>query len=104
MDALMGIVGAVAISRWSYGLMKESSDVLLDKSVGTSSFDKIVEAIKLENDAVISDIHIWKIAATHQAAILTVESKDPLEPHKYKQILKQNIPHLSHVSIEVNRI
>jgi len=94
MDALMGIVGVLVISRWSYGLAKEFSDVLLDKSIDTSSFDKAVEAIKLENDAVISDIHIWKIAATHQATIL----------NKYKQILKQNIPHLSHVSIEVNSI
>lgn len=87
MDALMGIVGAVVISRWSDGLAKESSDVLLDKSIATSSFDKTVEAIKLENDTVISNIHIWKIAATHQAAILTVASKAPLETHKYKHIL-----------------
>ena len=33
MDPLMGIVGAIVIFRWSYGLVKESSEVLLDKSV-----------------------------------------------------------------------
>tara|TARA_R110002049_G_scaffold116033_2_gene268321 strand:- start:4137 stop:5045 length:909 start_codon:yes stop_codon:yes gene_type:complete len=104
MDSVMGIVGAIVIARWSYGLIKESSDVLLDKSVGSSSLNKIAEAVKIKNETVISDIHIWKIATAHQAAILSVASKEPLEPHEYKLILKQHLPRLSHVSIEVNRL
>ena len=32
-DPVMGIVGAIVILHWSYGLIKESSTVLLDKSV-----------------------------------------------------------------------
>jgi len=104
MDSLMGIVGAVVIARWSYGLIKESSDVLLDKSIGSSSLNKIAEAIKAENETIISDIHIWKIATAHQAAIVSVASKEPLKPDEYKLILKQHLPLLSHVSIEVNQL
>ena len=104
MDSLMGIVGAVVIARWSYGLIKESSDVLLDKSVGSSSLNNIAEAIKAENETIISDIHIWKIATAHQAAIVSIASKEPLKPEEYKLILKQHLPLLSHVSIEVNKL
>lgn len=104
MDAVMGIVGAAVISRWSYGLIKESSNVLLDKSVNTSSFEKIATAIKSENQGIINDIHIWKIGTSHQAAILSVAAEQPLEPHEYKQILKQHLPRLSHISIEVNKL
>jgi len=62
MDAVMGIVGAAVISRWSYGLIKESSNVLLDKTVSFASFEKIAKNIKTENQAIINDIHIWKMA------------------------------------------
>jgi cation diffusion facilitator family transporter len=101
MDAIMGIVGAAVILRWSFGLIKDSSDVLLDKSVGFERFPEIAQAIKNENNAVISDIHVWKIGQSHQAAILSVVTEDPLEPYVYKQILKRHIPLLSHISIEV---
>jgi len=103
MDAVMGIVGAAVISRWSYGLIKESSNVLLDKTVSFASFEKIAKNIKEENDATINDIHIWKIGTSHHAAILSIITEEPLEPNVYKQILNQHLPRLSHISIEVNK-
>ena len=103
MDAIMGIVGAAVILRWSYGLIKESSAVLLDKTVGFNSFSEIAKVIKEENNAVISDIHVWKIGASHQAAILSIVAEEPLEPYAYKQILIQKLPQLSHISIEITK-
>lgn len=103
MDALMGIVGAAVILRWSYGLIKESSDVLLDKSVNTASFKKVADVFKHETNSVIVDLHVWKISSVHQAAILSITTDKPLESHVYKQLLKQRLPLLSHISIEVNQ-
>ncbi|MGX5203011.1 cation diffusion facilitator family transporter [Aliikangiella sp. IMCC44632] len=101
MDAVMGIVGAGVISRWSYGLIKESSSVLLDKTINLSSFDKIAKSLRDESNTIILDLHIWKIGTSHRAAILSIQAKNPLEPHAYKKILKQHIPRLSHISVEV---
>lgn len=103
MDAVAGIVGALIIAKWSYGLIKESSSVLLDKSTYTELFSKIAAAIQSETQAVVRDIHIWRIAAAHQAAILSIVAAEPLEPNVYKNILKQHLPQLSHISIEVNK-
>lgn len=103
MDAVMGIVGAAVISRWSYGLIKESSNVLLDKTVNLSSYTEIAKMIKEENNAIIDDIHIWKMGTSHQAAILSIVTEDPLEPHEYKQMLKQHLPRLAHITIEINK-
>lgn len=103
MDAIMGIVGALVIARWSYGLIKESSGVLLDKAVGSSTYEDIATTIKKENQATISDIHIWKIGTSHQAAIISVYTETSFEPNEYKQILKQHLPRLSHMSIEINK-
>lgn len=104
MDAVMGIVGAIVITRWSYGLIKESSQVLLDKSANTLTLTKAIEAVTTENEAIIRDIHIWKIAPGHQAIILSIATKEPLAPSHYTQLLQQRLPELSHISIEVNTI
>tara|TARA_R110000803_G_scaffold24824_2_gene59591 strand:- start:26834 stop:27739 length:906 start_codon:yes stop_codon:yes gene_type:complete len=100
LDPIIGIVGAVVIFHWSFGLIKESSTVLLDKSVDSSILDKISLAMK-EKNTIIKDIHIWKIANSHQAAILSVSSHEALDLDEYKHILKGFLPKLSHISIEV---
>lgn len=100
MDPLMGIVGAIVILRWSYGLIKESSEVLLDKSIKQPTMDKISDALSKKN-TVINDIHVWKIATAHQSAILKVTSSEPLRTDEYESILKGILPQLSHVSIEI---
>jgi cation diffusion facilitator family transporter len=102
-DPVMGIVGAIVILHWSYGLIKESSTVLLDKSVDVSTFEKISQTLDKRN-TIINDIHVWKIASTHQAAILSVSSQSPLSTEEYKKILSESLPQLSHVSVEINKI
>jgi len=103
MDAVMGIVGAIVISRWSYGLIKESSHVLLDKSANTLTLTKAIDAVTVENGTIIRDIHIWKIAPGHQAIILSIAAKIPLEASHYKKLIQQKLPGLSHISIEVSK-
>lgn len=102
-DPVMGIVGAIVIFHWSYGLIKESSSVLLDKSVDVATFEKISQTLN-EKHTIINDIHVWKIATTHQAAILSVSSPSPLSTEEYKQLLSESLPQLSHVSVEINKI
>ena len=101
MDPLMGIVGAMVIFHWSFGLIKESSAVLLDKSVDTATLEKISIAMN-EKNTVVNDIHVWKIASSHQSAILSVSSNEPLSSKEYKAMVKEALPHVSHISIEVN--
>ncbi|TMM42425.1 CDF family Co(II)/Ni(II) efflux transporter DmeF [Colwellia ponticola] len=102
MDPLMGIVGALVISKWSYGLIKDSSEILLDKSVKQSTVDKITEVLRKKN-TIINDLHVWKIATSHQAAIIKVTAVEPMSSDEYKHILRELLPQLSHISIEVNR-
>ena len=102
-DPVMGIVGAIVIFHWSYGLIKESSSVLLDKSVDVATFEKISQTLN-EKHTIINDIHVWKIATTHQAAILSVSSSSPLSTEEYKELLSASLPQLSHVSVEINKI
>lgn len=101
MDPLMGIVGAIVISKWSYGLIKESSKILLDKSENNSTLEEISTALNNKN-TMIKDIHVWKIATNHQAVILKVSSSTPLKLEEYEAVIKKFVPRLSHITIEVH--
>jgi Co/Zn/Cd efflux system component len=101
MDPVMGIVGAIVIIRWSFNLIKGSSDVLLDKSVNPEALSLISDEIIGKHNTIIYDLHVWNVAASHQAAIISISSKNPLSIEEYKRILKQYLPLLSHVTVEI---
>ncbi|WP_022942366.1 CDF family Co(II)/Ni(II) efflux transporter DmeF, partial [Psychromonas hadalis] len=78
LDPVMGIVGALIISRWAWGLLTQTGPILLDKSIDPHYKQQIINCIESEPDQQISDIHIWKISADHFAAIISVVSVQPL--------------------------
>lgn len=101
LDPIMGVVGAIIITRWSYGLIKQTSPILLDASVDEEYQDKIKKAIEEDSDNRISDIHVWKVGANHYAAIIALVTNSPCSAGYYKKLLCK-FKRLSHVTIEVN--
>jgi len=100
LDPLMGVVGAVIITRWSYGLIKQTSPILLDGSIEKNYRQKISKAIENDSDNIISDLHIWKVGANHYAAIISLITHHPKPVEYYKELLI-DFHKLSHVTIEV---
>ena len=101
-DALMGIVGAVIITRWALGLMKQTGPILLDASIEPDYQQKIINQLESETDTNISDIHIWKVSADHYAAMISIVSRDPQSVEYYKNILHK-FDKIEHLTIEVNQ-
>ncbi len=101
LDPIMGIVGAIIITRWSYGLLKQTSPILLDASIEEDHQRKIIEAIEKDSDNRISDFHVWKVGANHYAAIISLVTHYPCSTEHYKKLLNK-FDKLSHVTIEVN--
>jgi len=102
LDPVMGLVGAAVITRWSYGLVRDTSQILLDGGVDEETRAAIRRAIEGDADNRIADLHVWHIGPHHYAASVSVVTHDPQAPGHYKQLLS-DIPHLAHVHIEVNR-
>ncbi len=71
LDAMMGIVGAVVIGKWTLGLMKQTAPVLLDESINKSYQDEITET--LAPYAEIVDLHIWKVSGHHYSAAIALK-------------------------------
>jgi cation diffusion facilitator family transporter len=101
MDPIMGIIGAIVITRWSYGLLGQTGKILLDYSNDSNLAEKVREAIEKNEDAVIEDLHIWKIGPGHHSAIVSLRTGTEKEPSYFKNQLC-SIPALSHVTVEVN--
>jgi len=100
LDPFMGVVGAVIITRWSYGLIKQTSPILLDGSIDKKHRQAITKKIEDDSDNIISDLHIWKVGANHYAAIISLITHHPKPVEYYKNLLV-DFDKLSHVTIEV---
>lgn len=101
-DPIMGIVGSIIIIRWSYGLIKETSPLLLDASIAEDYKLLITTAIEEDADNQIADIHVWKIGANDYAAIISIVTHVPNTTDHYKALLK-DFDKLSHITIEINK-
>jgi len=101
LDPVMGIVGAIIITRWSYGLIKQTSPILLDGSIEEEYQLAIQEAIEKDSDNRITDIHIWKVGPNHYAAIISIVTHSPKATEYYKELLSE-FHRLAHITIEIN--
>ncbi|MCK6448915.1 MAG: CDF family Co(II)/Ni(II) efflux transporter DmeF [Planctomycetes bacterium] len=101
MDPLCGIVGAVVILRWSWGLVRATGAVLVDATPDPALVAAIRERVEREGD-VLCDLHVWRVGPGHVAAIVSIASDTPREPSEYKRRLTELAP-LAHVTVEVHR-
>ncbi|MEM1048850.1 MAG: CDF family Co(II)/Ni(II) efflux transporter DmeF [Pseudomonadota bacterium] len=100
-DPVMGVVGAVVISRWSWGLIRDAGGVLLDTvPPHTHLEERIREVIEVNGDQ-ITDLHVWRIGPGHCAAIVSIASVAPKPPGVYKNRMHK-IDELSHITVEVH--
>lgn len=102
MDPVMGIVGAILICSWSFGLIRGTSFVLLDQQGPEPLRDAITRGIESEAETRVSDLHLWSVGPGVYVLVLTVVAKDPQSPDHYKHLLPRN-GYLAHVTIEVQR-
>lgn len=101
MDALMGIVGAVVISSWGYGLLRATSRILLDSVPDHATLRAIQDAIEADSDNMIADLHVWRLGPQGYGVIISLVTHAPKDPSHYKELL-QGFSDLRHVTIEVN--
>lgn len=101
MDPMMGIVGAAFIIRWSYGLLRDSSRILLDYDEHGEMASRIRKTLEQAGKIEVNDLHVWRLGPGHYSAVAAVSSGAPVTPEALKASLC-SIPGLSHVIIEVD--
>jgi cation diffusion facilitator family transporter len=100
MDPAMGIVGAVVIARWSWGLLRGAGAVLLDMTPDGHTADAIRARLERDGD-VVADLHLWRVGPGHMAGIVAIVADRPQPPAAYKARVAQ-VAGLSHLTVEVH--
>jgi cation diffusion facilitator family transporter len=101
MDPAMGLIGTILVARWSLGLVRMTSRVLLDRQAPQHIMDAIREEIEKHDDNRVVDLHVWSIGPQIFAAEVVILTKDPQLPRHYKRMLPRNLG-LAHLIVEVH--
>ena len=103
MDPMMGLVGALLVTIWAVGLMRQSTAVLLDRQAPAGLIKEVRAAVEGDSGSDrVTDLHVWSIGPGIYAALLAVISDKPLSADDYRA----KLPHgygLVHVHVEVRQ-
>ena len=99
MDPLAGLIGALVIANWSFGLLRDTGGILLDRMPDPYMAERVRKAIETDDDRV-TDLHLWRLGPGHLGAIVSVATTRPHEAAHYRQRLAGFVD-LSHVTVEV---
>lgn len=102
MDPVMGILGAILVVRWSFGLLQGTTKVLLDHQISKTAQERIIGIFQSYKDTKVTDMHIWSIGPGIYSAEIGVVTKYPETPNKYKTLIPPDAG-VVHCSVEVNQ-
>lgn len=103
LDPVMGIVGSAVVARWAWGLLRDTSVILLDRTPNTDLCEEIRKAVEAEEGASVADLHVWQLGVGQFSAIVCVVSRDPKTPEHYRRLFSEH-GELRHVTVEVHRL
>lgn len=102
LDPVMGIVGAIVVGIWAYGLLRDTSRVLLDAEMDAPVVAEIKEVIELSPvKADICDLHVWRVGKGKYACIVSLLTEDNVLADYFKQQLSIH-DELVHITVEIN--
>jgi len=100
-DPAVGVIGAIVIALWSYGLIRDAGMVLLDAEADPQLARDIRWLLEEEMGANIADLHLWRVGPGHSSLIVSLVSRDAITAESVKAKLRERHPDLSHVTVEI---
>lgn len=100
MDPVMGLVGAVLVSRWSWSLIRASGRVLLDMQAPDPICRDMRSRIEAHSDNRVTDLHVWAVGPGIFAAEIALVTSEPHPPEHYRKLLASRL-RLVHTTFEV---
>ena len=102
MDPVVGILGAILVARWSVGLLRTTSAVLLDNQASHEIRDAITASIEADGDSRVADLHVWQIGPNIYSVVVSIVAHEPEPPGFYEAALPSNLG-IAHTAIEVHQ-
>ncbi|SEM60838.1 cation diffusion facilitator family transporter [Pseudoxanthomonas sp. GM95] len=103
LDPVMGMVGAVLVTVWAWGLLRSTSRVLLDAEMDAPVVAEIHEVIQhLPFDAAISDLHVWRVGGDTYACVISLVTDAEVDADQIRAAIGIH-EELVHITVELNR-
>src|SRR5437588_9744669 len=100
LDPVVGLVGSGVVFSWAYGLLRDTSGILLDRTPVSSDLpDEIRRAVESEGDSIVTDLHVWQVGTGKFAAIVSIVAHEAKTCDAYRALLREH-EELVHVTIE----
>jgi cation diffusion facilitator family transporter len=100
LDPAMGFVGAALVARWSYGLIRASAWVLVDRQADAKTVEEIRTALESIPGTLVTDLHVWSIGPELYSAIISIQAKEAKPPNSYRAVLPTTV-NLVHTTFQV---
>ncbi|WP_158904505.1 CDF family Co(II)/Ni(II) efflux transporter DmeF [Burkholderia sp. L27(2015)] len=100
MDPLAGVIGALVIANWSYGLLRDTGAILLDVNPDPRMAENVRHAVEDRGDKVV-DLHVWRVGPGHMSAVVSVATNEPQRDSRFYHAIFERFKGLSHVTVEV---
>jgi cation diffusion facilitator family transporter len=100
-DPAMGLVGGWFIVRWSVGLLRKTTEILLDRQGPAPIRKAIMNSIERDSENRVVDLHVWAVGPNVYTAVISLITATPRPPDHYKHMLPADIV-LDHVTVEVH--
>ncbi|WP_176596802.1 MULTISPECIES: CDF family Co(II)/Ni(II) efflux transporter DmeF [Sphingobium] len=95
LDPAVGLLGAVVIARWAWGLMKDTAAILLDTA--EPALMARIKGLAEAEGATIRDLHVWRIGPHAHAAIVSLAPGADVAAVR-RQV--RALPRMEHVTVE----
>lgn len=103
LDAALGIVGAILVAKWSFGLIRDSSKTLIDAEMDHPLVEQIKQRIAQDDVQVkVTDLHLWQVAQDKFACIVALQCDDR---NLTADVIRHRLAEYSelvHISVEIN--
>ncbi len=104
LDPAMGIAGAVLVTVWAQGLLRDSGRVLLDAEMDAPVVKEVREVIEGGKvPARITDLHVWRVGRARYACVLSLTTSSKMDGEYFRRELGVH-EELVHVTVEVDHV
>jgi cation diffusion facilitator family transporter len=100
LDPVMGLVGGVLICWWSWGLLRDTTRVLLDREMDAAVVAQVRRALESDRHTRITDLHVWRVGRAAYACAIALETETGKSADDYRDLLKP-VAAIVHTTIEV---
>ncbi|WOB26176.1 MULTISPECIES: CDF family Co(II)/Ni(II) efflux transporter DmeF [Xanthomonas] len=103
LDPIMGIVGAVLVTVWAWGLLRSTGRVLLDAEMDAPVVAEVKQVIaELAHAIDIADLHVWRVGSDRYACVLSLVTAADIDADLVRAALQIH-EELVHITVELQR-